>query len=295
MISAMAKAMRDEVANSQLMEKPVSQPELVATESTKSLPFAVVQSQNNAQKSTAASKKSASPTDAPGATKATNMSAAASANNQAAANPVTLQAITKSDIQFDLGMVGQKFDQALPQNSAPSGQPAISTVGLLATQDVNFQKAVANLGATMKSDAPVTAKMINEQITVAINKNVVKGLNNFSIRLHPAELGQVDIRLEFAADGKMHAAMVVQNEKTLTLLQRDQGMLEKALQDAGINLSNKDLSFSLMKQNQENNSQKSASANNAANIEANPDELPPVEIIENVQLGYSTQALDISV
>ena len=141
----------------------------------------------------------------------------------------------------------------------------------------------------------MNAKMINEQITVAINKNVVKGLNNFSIRLHPAELGQVDIKLEFAADGKMHAAMMVESEKTLTMLQRDQTSLEKALQDAGIKLSNKEMNFSLMKQNQENNANKFAGMTGSPQIDGEIDELTEIGSMQDIRMAYSNQTLDISV
>ncbi len=162
---------------------------------------------------------------------------------------------------------------------------------------MNIQRLNATnpLLSVSRPETPVTARMINEQITVAINRNIVNGQNNFSIRLHPAELGQVDIRLEFAADGKMNASMIVENERTLSMLQRDQGALEKALQEAGVNLSGKNMNFSLAKQSQENNKQDFAGKNQTHNEDIRGEELSPAIAMQQASLGYSNQSVDISV
>jgi len=293
-INAAANTMDQVIDNAELMQKPLPQPETVALETTKTLPFAVTQSPNNVSKPTNSSKKPGSTAASVNGTASqttSNKAQGAGQNNIAAA---MLQNAQKSDIQIDLGLNGQKFDAPLGQSMTPSGQTSLPSNSVLAAQDVSFQKTLSGLSST-KANVPMNAKMINEQITVAINKNVVKGLNNFSIRLHPAELGQVDIKLEFAADGKMHAAMMVESEKTLTMLQRDQSALEKALQDAGINLSNKDMNFSLMKQNRENNDNKFAGLNGSTNIDSEIEELTEIGTMQEIRMSYSNQALDISV
>lgn len=293
-IGATANTMNDVINNAELMQKPAPQPDTVAVEATKTLPFAVTQNPNNISKSSNNSKKTGS--SVASVNSATNQSNANKAQSTAQNNiaQTMLQNAQKSDIQIDLGLNGQKFDAPHGQTMSPSGQTSLPGNSVLAAQDVSFQKTLSALSTT-KTDVPMNAKMINEQITVAINKNVVKGLNNFSIRLHPAELGQVDIKLEFAADGKMHAAMMVENEKTLTMLQRDQATLEKALQDAGINLSNKNMNFSLMKQNQENNANKFAGGIGSTKIDNEIDELTELGTMQDIRMSYSNQALDISV
>lgn len=293
-INAVSNTMDQVIENSELMQKPLPQPDTVAVETSKTLPFAVTQNPNNVSKPTSSSRKpgsTAASVSGAASQSTSNKAQGAGQNNIAAA---MLQSAQKSDIQIDLGLNGQKFDAPLGQSLTSSGQTSLPSNSVLAVQDVSFQKTLSGLSST-KVDVPMNAKMINEQITVAINKNVVKGLNNFSIRLHPAELGQVDIKLEFAADGKMHAAMMVESEKTLTMLQRDQSALEKALQDAGINLSNKDMNFSLMKQNQENNANKFAGLNGSTNIDSEIEELTEIGTMQEIRMSYSNQALDISV
>lgn len=294
-ISAMASIANKEISNADLLQKPIPKTDTTAVESARVLPFAVVQGSNSVQKSSASSKKSGSAVTA--ATGTANKSTPSSAAQNTAQNTLSqtlLQNAQKSDIQIDLGLNGQKLDAPIGQTVASSSQSSIPANNLLAAQDVSFQKTLSAAAIT-KSDTPMNAKLINDQITVAINKNVVKGLNNFSIRLHPAELGQVDIKLEFAADGKMHAAMMVESEKTLSMLQRDQASLEKALQEAGIILSNKDMNFSLMKQNQENNANKFAGTTGSSKNDSEVDELAEMGSMQEIRMAYSNQTLDISV
>ena len=201
------------------------------------------------------------------------------------------QNIAKNDMSFEMAL---KAEPALPQSLNMNGQTSLTTGGLLAVQDINAQKSVSSLTSTIKSETAEQAKMVNEQISVAISKNILKGQNNFNIRLKPAELGQVEIRVEFLSDGKMQASMMVENEKTLSMLQRDQSVLEKALQDAGINLSNKNMNFSLMKQDQQQ-SQKFADLNNPANDDGNFDDIAHAETIQEIRMSYSNRTVDISV
>ena len=192
-------------------------------------------------------------------------------------------------------MNGQKFETLLPQNNPVNGQPHIANGSLLIAQQVHAQNEATHQIGVLKADNPAMARMINEQITVAINRNIGGGHNNFTIRLHPVELGQVDVKVEFLADGKMHASMMVESEKTLSMLQRDQHSLGRALQDAGINLSQKEMSFSLMKQSQEQNSQQFTSSGRQFSEPMKSEEFIQPELSQYVNLGYSNQAIDISV
>ncbi len=71
------------------------------------------------------------------------------------------------------------------------------------------------------------------------------GQDRISIKLHPAELGRVDVRLDLGEDGVVRAALVAERPETLELLQRDARGLERALQQAGLQLDSGSLSFNL--------------------------------------------------
>lgn len=164
---------------------------------------------------------------------------------------------------------------------------------LLSLQDVAVNRTTSPGSLLAKAAAQTTGRPVTEQLSVAISKNITGGKNNFSIRLHPAELGQVDIRLEFAADGKMQALLTVDNERTLSLLQRDQGLLEKTLQNAGFDTSNGNLNFA-MKQNGGGHHTGQDSKSHASN-ESLQDDLASMMPPEQVQFKYGASTLDISV
>ncbi|MCP5431959.1 MAG: flagellar hook-length control protein FliK [Alphaproteobacteria bacterium] len=80
---------------------------------------------------------------------------------------------------------------------------------------------------------------------LAIARQASDGRTHFQIRLDPPELGRIDVRLEFAADGRLHAALTADRPETLELLQRDARALEKSLADSGLKSDQGGLSFSL--------------------------------------------------
>ncbi|HWV21892.1 MAG TPA: flagellar hook-length control protein FliK, partial [Devosia sp.] len=86
------------------------------------------------------------------------------------------------------------------------------------------------------------------QIAFELSRQVTDGNTRFQIRLDPAELGRIDVKLDIDSTGKVHARLTVEKAETLDLMQRDQRALEKALQQAGLDQSKTNLEFSL-KQN----------------------------------------------
>ena len=66
------------------------------------------------------------------------------------------------------------------------------------------------------------------------------------------ELGRVEVRLSIGDDGKTQASLLVDKPQTLELLQRDAPNLHRALSNAGLDLSNNGLNFSLRGQDRQN-------------------------------------------
>jgi len=75
-----------------------------------------------------------------------------------------------------------------------------------------------------------------QMIASVIAKNTTNGESkNITIQLDPPELGRVSIRMEFNKDSHtMKALLVAEKPETFLMLQRDAHILERALQDAGI-------------------------------------------------------------
>ena len=92
------------------------------------------------------------------------------------------------------------------------------------------------------------------QIAVQMTRALPQGVDRFTIQLHPMELGTVDVQLNFAEDGHVSALIVAERPETLDMLQRDSRALERSLANAGLQLEDGSLSFSL-KQDQDQKGQ----------------------------------------
>ena len=86
------------------------------------------------------------------------------------------------------------------------------------------------------------------QLAFEVARQANGGNTHFQIRLDPAELGRIDVKLDIDANGQVNARLTVERAETLDLMQRDQRGLEKALQQAGLDGAKTNLEFSL-KQN----------------------------------------------
>lgn len=67
----------------------------------------------------------------------------------------------------------------------------------------------------------------------------------FNIRLDPAELGRVDVRIEIGADQKVHAVLAAHDSAALSDLIRGSKALEQALASSGVDLADGGLRFEL--------------------------------------------------
>jgi flagellar hook-length control protein FliK len=86
-------------------------------------------------------------------------------------------------------------------------------------------------------------------LAIEISAKSQSGAKQFDIRLDPPELGRVEVRLSIDAAGKASAHLSADQPQTLDLLQKDSTSLMRALRDAGLNVSQDGLNFSLRQQN----------------------------------------------
>lgn len=90
-------------------------------------------------------------------------------------------------------------------------------------------------------EAAVPLPMLASEIA----RQVERGKKSFDIRLDPPELGKVRVKLDLGQEGEVRAHLIVERKETLDQLQRDQRVLERALQTAGLDLTGGGLQFSL--------------------------------------------------
>lgn len=121
----------------------------------------------------------------------------------------------------------------------------LAATGINAPQPIAGNNAAPVTGSIhVGPQAPEVAPNVNS-LAVEIAARSQSGAKEFNIRLDPPELGRVDVRLSIDATGKTEAHMTADQPQTLHLLQKDSETLTRALRDAGLDVSQNGLNFSL--------------------------------------------------
>lgn len=134
------------------------------------------------------------------------------------------------------------------QNTDTSSVPADSTKS---TSPYSFASQLSALRAQNGGTTGLPTAI--EQVLLQLNRNAKSGNDQMSIQLHPADLGSINVKLDFANDGTVSGTVIASNADTLSMLQKDSRSLERALQEAGLRADPGSLQFSLGGQQQQNN------------------------------------------
>ena len=155
---------------------------------------------------------------------------------------------------------------SLSASTASAVSGAAATNSAPSTQQINTALYVA---PQSQNDAPAAQPNL-AALAVSIAAKSNNGDSQFNISMDPPELGRVEVKLSVDSTGKAQAHLTADQPQTLELLQRDRNTLETSLKDAGVNLSNNGLSFSLKGQDQQNGNNPSAFAqrNRALSVNA---------------------------
>jgi flagellar hook-length control protein FliK len=139
------------------------------------------------------------------------------------------------------------------QPSAPTHTPASTTantdagtgnvVASTPVQPVHIATTLQVSQQTQHNPAPDQTAF--DALGVAIAARSKDGEKQFDINMHPADLGKIDVRISVDSDGKAQAHLTAEHPQTLQLLKQDQTTLAQNLRDAGLNLANNGLNFSL--------------------------------------------------
>jgi flagellar hook-length control protein FliK len=85
-------------------------------------------------------------------------------------------------------------------------------------------------------------------LALEIAASAKNGKSSFDIRLDPAELGRIDVRIDVDRNGQVTSHLTVEKPETLSMLQQDAPQLQQALNDAGLKTGSGGLQFSLRDQ-----------------------------------------------
>jgi flagellar hook-length control protein FliK len=116
-----------------------------------------------------------------------------------------------------------------------------------------LDRPVAAMAMNRGSDIPRPTPL--QMLPIEIGMQAVRGVTSFQIRLDPAELGRVDVKLHIQDNGEVKASLVVERAETLNLLRRDAATLQNAFEQAGLKQAPDGLSFSLRGEGQQGQQQ----------------------------------------
>jgi hypothetical protein len=154
-------------------------------------------------------------------------------------------------------------DAQAPQNFVANQQTATPThTATTSTAMVNTDAGTGNVAAaaTVQTAHVATTLQVSQQqpqqdptpdqttfaaLGVAIAARSKDGARQFDINMHPADLGKIDVRISVDSSGQAQAHLTAEQPQTLQLLKQDQTTLAQNLRDAGLNLANNGLNFSL--------------------------------------------------
>ncbi len=135
--------------------------------------------------------------------------------------------------------------------------------------------STANLtAAAAAAGAPVPLSGLAVEIAAAAHS----GKTRFDVRLDPADLGRIDVRIDVDRNGQVTSHLRVEKPETLSMLQQDAPQLRQALDDAGLKTGNGGLQFSLRDQSSSGQNNDKQTGGNAQRLVISEDDSVPVAV-----------------
>ena len=132
--------------------------------------------------------------------------------------------------------------------------------------------AAGSLNVSAVSNAAVPLSGLAVEIAVWARS----GKSRFEIRLDPADLGRIDVRIDVDRTGRVTSHLTVEKPETLSMLRHDAPQLQRALDDAGLKTGNGGLQFSL--RDQSSRQEDNETGRNAQRLVISDDETIPAAV-----------------
>jgi flagellar hook-length control protein FliK len=153
---------------------------------------------------------------------------------------VASPAASDGDHKVTLRPVEAAADPAKPAvTPSTTQQPVVPVITPVATP------TIATPTAAVAAPHPAAPASPAEQLAPALLTlaKTPDGGQQMTVRLHPAELGMVQVRIAQAPSGTTQVEITAENPATLLALQRDQPQLHRTLDDAGIAAAGRTVTF----------------------------------------------------
>ena len=206
------------------------------------------------------------PVAEPEAKKSTLKAETASVPASAQNNTVTPQAVVQANQQNN----SQQFGQKKQNGNVEAVKATEEKVEVNSTQLIHAPKAEQTKVPAQDFANQLSKTLLSptEQVAMKIAQ-LPSGKQNITVHLDPADLGKVDVKVEWNKDGRAHISISAENKDTLEMLKSDMGSLQRSLSDSGIKADASNLQFDLKGQENfagqfaQQNQQKNDGNNNA--------------------------------
>jgi len=158
-------------------------------------------------------------------------------------------------------------------NASNNNLPA---AGAVQTQQPAATTLVAapQLNVTAATSAAVPLSGLAMEIAASAKS----GKSRFEIRLDPAELGRIDVRIDIDRHGQVTSHLTVERPETLSMLRQDANQLQRALDNAGLSTGNSGLQFSLRDQSSQGQNDGNQSNPNAHRLIVSEEDTVPATV-----------------
>jgi hypothetical protein len=205
------------------------------------------------------------PNAAPQPAPANGIATPAEAANAAGANGVPTAAAAQSSRDRSAITVAGPASTAASDASAQAQAALPQQLSTTAAASTNTLTATAATGAGV----PISG------LAVEIAASVQSGKTRFDVRLDPADLGRIDVRIDVDRNGQVTSHLTVEKPETLSMLQQDAPQLQQALNDAGLKTGSGGLQFSLRDQSSSGQNSGNQSGGNAQRLIVSDDTTTP--------------------
>jgi flagellar hook-length control protein FliK len=161
-------------------------------------------------------------------------------------------------------------------DSSDTGVQATGTIQPQLASATAAAAPVGTLSVTAATNAPVPLSGLAVEIAVSARS----GKSRFEIRLDPADLGRIDVRVDVDRNGQVTSHLTVEKPETLSMLRQDAPQLQRALDDAGLKTGNGGLQFSLRDQSSSGQNNGNETGRNAQRLVISNEDTIPAAVAE---------------
>jgi flagellar hook-length control protein FliK len=179
----------------------------------------------------------------------------------------------------------------------PSSDPGAQTNATIQPPPPATTPPAAPVLAPLTVTAAINAPVPLSGLALELAASARSGKSRFEIRLDPADLGRIDVRIDVDRNGQVTSHLRVEKPETLSMLRQDAPQLQRALDDAGFKTGNGGLQFSLRDQSSSGQNSGNETGRNAQRLVVSEEDTIPAAIAGRTYgrvLG-SSSGVDISV